>query len=128
MDELLNLRYRLLFEAYENGNVAILAPLKERLGQMVNEGILRPDAALYLISNFDLMLVRPYFGQIYALSNSGISELPTVLPQDNALETLFSALEDIFRSLKGEAPYSSHAVSLAVEGSWESLSKKFGWA
>jgi hypothetical protein len=127
MDETLSARYEILFESYGNDSLGTLAPVKDRLRTMIKDRELRSDAALFIISNFDMMLFRPYFGEIHLTINSDTFRIQTVLPEDAAQYTILSAFDQVINALEGERPYSSHAASLAVERSWDSLSSMFGW-
>lgn len=127
MNEDLSRRYRLLFEAYDNGGIGMMLPIRQRLMAMLNQETIRPDGALYLLSNLDQMITRPYYGQIIEIVGGTISELLPEFDPATATDTLLTAFNKIVENLDGEVPYSSHAVSLAIEKSWSELAELFLW-
>lgn len=77
---------------------------------------LRTDALLFLLINLQFMLSEPY------------SDYPRIGPSSELDSRLIRATEIILENLRGEPPYSSHAVLLAVESSWDDLASLFLWA
>jgi hypothetical protein len=129
MDILLANRYRLLFQSYGRGDTGAVAFLKNRIvtwnGE--NRGRLRWDAALFLLANFDQLIIRPYFGLI--LDESG-----KVVPSPSGLneETWFNRTQEATNLVLEKLPVtgeeiSSHDVLQTIESNWETLSKLFGW-
>ena len=77
--------------------------------------VLRADALLFLLVNLEFMLSEPYFDYPRVGSSFEVNKL-------------IRATEIIIDNLRGEPPYSSHAVLLAVENSWDDLASLFLWA
>ncbi len=77
---------------------------------------LRADALVLLLVNLQYMLSEPY------------SDYPRTGPSFEVDNKLVRAAELIVENLSGEQPYSSHAVLVAVEDSWEDLASLFLWA
>lgn len=127
MDELLEQRYRTLFRIYGAGDSGLLLRAKNRIYHEFEEtGVLRADAALFLLVNVDHMLLRPYAGYVPALDGRPV-EPPALFKDYEIVEPLDKTLEIIFRNLQGERPYSAHDVAGAVETSWRELAQIFLW-
>ena len=76
---------------------------------------LRTDALLFLLVNLEFLLSEPYSD--YPRAGSSFDD-----------KKLIRATEIIIDNLRGEPPYSSHAVLVAVENGWEDLASLFLWA
>ena len=121
MDELLQNRYRRLFQIYGAGGDHELVFAKGLIFEKFEgeSAFLRADAAL---------LLRPYGGYVPD-SDSRPMPLPKEFRKPGSLRgPIQEALNLIFDRLEGERPYSAHAVARSVESAWEQLQHLFGWA
>jgi hypothetical protein len=129
MDSLLANRYRLLFQSYGSGDTGAVAFLKNRLAtwNRENRGRLRWDAALFLLTNLDQLIARPYSGLI--LDDQGkILPFPDGLNEEVWFNRTQQAVSLVLEHLPGApAEISAHDVMQTIESNWETLSKLFGW-
>jgi hypothetical protein len=129
MDTLLANRYRLLFQSYGSGETGTVAFLKTRIATWngENRGRLRWDAGLFLLTNLDQLIARPYFGLILD-ERGNIVTLPGEKTGDDWFHRTEEAANLVLEHLPG-APreISAHDVLQAIESNWETLSKLFGW-
>jgi hypothetical protein len=129
MDSLLDNRYRLLFQSYGSGETGIVAFLKARIidWNRQNRGRLRWDAALFLLTNLDQLIARPYSG--FILDERGnIVPLPGEIAGDDWSNRTQQAADLVLQHLRViPTEISAHDVLQAIESNWETLSKLFGW-
>lgn len=130
MDELLETRYRLLFQSYAMGETGAVGRFKALI-QDWNEAHrqrLRWDAAFFLLVNLDQMLIRPYFGEFQV---EGTRFLP--FPQGFSANQWFERTQEATRMVldyldrNGGEAISSHDALKAIEETWERLALLFGW-
>jgi hypothetical protein len=128
MDQLLYTRYLALLTQYEVGSRGPVIDLKKRIIDQM--GLLRPDAALCLLTLYDQMILRPYGGSIFA----GDKPLQLAVPEigDSGFkERIDESFEIIIGELKSRyqnEPLSSHDVLLAISAVWKQLAVIFWWA
>src|ERR671932_50237 len=98
MNGWLQARYGRLFEIYGAGASMPVIRTKERITDYSEEnpGTLRPDAAYFLLVNFDEMIIRPNAGYVPGFDPS---EAPEGWPQRDILERVNRALDVVFGSL-----------------------------
>jgi len=129
MDSLLANRYRLLFQSYGSGDTGAVAFLKNRLAtwNRENRGRLRWDAALFLLTNLDQLIARPYSGLILD-DQDKILPFPDGLNEEVWFNRTQQAVSLVLEHLPGApAKISAHDVMQTIESNWETLSKLFGW-
>ena len=126
MDDNLAQRYLALFLAYNVGGRGDLEALKLRILQSTPE-LLRPDAALLLLSLYDQMIFRPFTGQILSPTREWMKIPPIGRELASFNQRVTSSLDVIFEELgKVQArPASSHQVLLALVKSWPTISELF---
>jgi hypothetical protein len=133
MDRVLEERYLALFQGYGIKRRRDLAMIKQRLLGLVLEHLLRPDAALCLLTLYDQMIVRPYAAPVRSRrQDEEITTLP--IPEigrnkdqfaGKILQSFTVILEQIMTV--HERPISSHQVLRAIDRAWPTLSEIFGW-
>jgi hypothetical protein len=154
MDRLLFDRYATLFRAYGSRDLRFLfrnftldardfgalAYVKRRLAEELEKGNLRPDAALFLLTSYDQMILRAYAVEIR------VPGRPDRLPPHHlgrdpgdlmyrVEQSLSLILEQARRrrvdAVRRQAPddemLSSHEVLQAIDAVWPQLSDTFGW-
>jgi hypothetical protein len=129
MDELLATRYRLLFQNYGLGDTGAVAQFKRHLIEwnVKSGGRLRWDAALFLLTNLDHLILRPYFGEIWTEGNN-LLPLPKGLSADEWRDRARRATGLILEHLaNGEGEISSHDVLQAIDINWNTLASLLGW-
>jgi hypothetical protein len=129
MANLLANRYRLLFQSYGSGDTGAVAFLKNRIATWngENRGRLRWDAALFLLTNLDQLIARPYWGSV--VDESG-KVLP--LPETQDVQVWFNRTLEAADLVLAHLPansteISAHDVMQTIESNWETLSRLFGW-
>ena len=139
MDQELTLRYLTLFDAYETRGLPLVATIKSRISELTARETLgrraigrtprlRADAALCLLTLFDLMIIRPYWGSIVTTTNRGGRPLDTFsVPQDSLGQALLFILEAMSETHEDDL-YSSHDVLQGIDRAWPTLAALFGWA
>jgi hypothetical protein len=121
MNKDLERRYQELFSAYDMGGRGSLARVKTRLWESINRGLLRSDAAFLLLTLYDQMILRPYFGQFA----TQYGNIPPIVLKERAVD---QSLEAVFGDLgSGQLPHSSHDVLKAIERTWQSQADFFNW-
>ena len=132
MDAILANRYRRLFLSYGVGDTGALMPLKLRILQWNNQNghRLRWDAALFLLANFDHLIIRPYFGQIPSEEDfSSPMDLPHQAGSEQWFQRTEEALDMILKRLtEGTGEISSHQVLRSIDNSWDTLATTFLWS
>lgn len=156
MDELLDERYRRLFETYdtddwhtpsflyyferilprrllrrEGAGLEPLRSVKERLSKEIAVGSMRADAALCLLALYDHMIFRPYAG--YSPDGLPIHQIATDFGDftqrvQHSLSIILTELRQSKRKVEYEEPRSSHDVLVAIDGVWGNLREFFNWA
>jgi hypothetical protein len=127
MDPILEARYLILLQAYQVGGREALKLIKAELLRSVRpqrrsrpRSVLRPDAALCLLTLYDQMIVRPY-GQ------RGLESLP--VPEIGKNRKQFTKLglgpsaqkQAVTVTIPGQASSPPAGGSLSVEGVWTEL-------
>ena len=133
MDALLTARYRQLFLSYGVGDTGALPLLKSRVleWRLSHNNRLRWDAALFLVVNFDHMIMRPYFGAITIKDESvDFHPYPENLNQGEWFARSNQALDEIFKYLENNTTgdISSHEILRAVEGTWQKIGTYLFWS
>jgi hypothetical protein len=93
--------------------------------------IMRPDAALCLLTLYDQMILRPYTGRMRLFSRPG--RRPPMVDKrfgQRVLESYSLILEELEKTARANSTQklSSHDVLRAVDARWEQLSHIFWWA
>jgi hypothetical protein len=137
MDQELTLRYLAIFDDYGVEGFPFVNTIKGRLSKLIDRQAfarrpigpnprLRADAALCLLTLFDLMIVRPYWGS--NTNNPGGRPLNAFnVPQDSLEKALSIILAEMLKTDDG-GPSSSHDVLQSIERTWPKLAALFGWA
>lgn len=127
--EWLQARYERLFDIYGAGVSRPVVRTKQRIARFMedNPESLRPDAAYFLLVNFDEMVIRPNAGYVPGFE---FREAPEGWPQTDISERVDKSLEVIFESLGegGEPPISAHEVMLVIHQNWDTISEIIEWA
>ena len=144
MEGNLELRYWQLLESYDVRNRPAVAHTKEKLLKhtfvpnvrrtvfsSATAPLLRPDAALCLLTLYDYMIIRPYAAKITS------ADYPVGIPSPHQDETspdfrrkLEQSLDSIFGALpekNRDEPHSSHEVLAAINFAWKTQAMLFGW-
>jgi hypothetical protein len=136
MDKMLEDRYRILFDAYGTGGRDLVLQTKSRIVQWRSSGPdqlrLRGDAELFLLINFDHMIVRPYIGGILRGTDNnpfvpryqGLTSAEVRGRIDQALQVI----RQHFPLGPRDEPISAHEVLLAIDKSWGTLKSILIWA
>ena len=124
MDETLKARYQEIFSAYGAGATGVLPEVKRRIIEWneAHERKLRSDAALFLVVNLDLMLIRPYggtFGNLPPFKRIPLEEVPA-----RTRDFLELILEDLAKKKGG---ISSHEVMGSVDSIWGKAVNVLAW-
>jgi hypothetical protein len=132
MEQVLLQRYLALFLSYGAGESGDLAFIKSELLPRTVK-LLRPDAALLLLSLYDQMILRPYTGsiQLQTLEETQQLGLPAIArDRTNFNGRVRRSLSVILERLEHEQqrPISSHQVLIAILNSWSTISDLYGWA
>jgi len=132
MDKILEGRYQALFNLYGAGaNIAVIHT-KKMLADWITKypENLRPDAAYFLLVNFDQMIIRPHAGYVPN------PELPLGHPMESfrnqgapdMLRGVETALNMILKTLSSaSSPVSAHEVMQSIDKIWDELEKIFLW-
>jgi hypothetical protein len=128
MEPVLIERYEALFLTYRVGQPGDLAFIKRRLVSKELRKLLRPDAALLLLSLYDQMILRPYTGDIKGLP------LPVIARNrkdfSKRVRQSFTVISRDLKKRKAKTrqPLSSHQVLRAILRTWPKIKNLFGWA
>jgi pyruvate/2-oxoglutarate dehydrogenase complex dihydrolipoamide acyltransferase (E2) component len=146
MDKLVLMRrYAAIFESYDDNGSREVKWLKEAIeARMLFVGsanlipwiskekrILRPDAALFLLTSFDQMIIRPYWQKEVTDQRGDIVHAPARQSMEKRITLLKKSIDVIFAALEanpGPEGYSSHDVLQAIDQAWPSLAILFLWA
>jgi|SRR5215211_743321 len=124
----LQINYARLFEVYGAGANDPVLNAKERISDFVSEyrGVLRPDAAYFLLLNSDHMIIRPNAGYVPGID---LSQAPEGWPQSDISERVDQSLNLIFDVLLSEERYnvSAHEMMLVVDQNWTALADIVFW-
>jgi hypothetical protein len=134
MNELLALRYRLLFRAFWGSRILpFIWPKRSRELYRIKlylegkDAVLRPDAMLFLLILYEYMIIQPYTNKEIVLRRVEVPEIA----RDPARfsETVQISLDVIFKELEktDERPISAHQVMRAIDKTWPELSRLFAW-
>lgn len=128
----LDRRYRTLFAAYGVGGGELLWRVKAKIagGMLGGPPLLRPDAAHFLLVNFDHMVLRPISGIVPQPAPPFIEPEPYVIDPAQASAAVERSLAIILNRLTARPghPLSAHSVLLTVHEVWPELGAQFGWS
>jgi len=124
MDEVLARRYEALFNSYEPRAPWIKDEVSSRI--QLHPGLVRPDAAYFILVNLDQMLIVPYaehivLGPIENAFHYGEYTIENMRPKVQV------ALGIVFADLSNVEEVSAHQVMRAVDRKWPQLKVLFGW-
>lgn len=115
-----------LARVYENriDNYRTLPWLKDLILTASKKYPMRPDATLFLIVNFDELIVSP----TAALLGSPIQDPFQYQPNlDSLRPPVQRALEIVFSDLTEVNEISAHQIMRAIDRNWKPLTEIFGW-
>ncbi len=130
MNSLLERRYLDLLWAYNCGSTGAIQAVKHRLMLAMVDYQIRPDAALCLLTLYDQMILRPYYGSIPnrdGFPASGDLENAHPAPAFDVVQRSLDVILDRARHGGFEAPISSHSVLTIIQDVWPELSDLFHW-
>lgn len=126
MDRTLEERYKFFFEKYQVQDDEILFYVRDIISEylLFEPEKLRPDAAHFLLINFDQMIIKPYFS---AMSNIDKPRGFQEMSKEIFMDRIQLAIRIIIRGLTNRRESSSHDVLKSILKNWDSLSELFGW-
>ena len=141
MDQLLDERYRFLFNSYGTPEAAeafrsyerneVVPYLKKQIESKLEGRTrqFRPDALLFLLINLDQMVIRACFSPLETkeriLAPTEVS--PDVKSPQQAVDQILAFVLD-YLDYRIAAPVSGHEVLQAIDKSWKQLAELFKWA
>lgn len=130
LDELLAVRYGELFRTYGVGEIGPLIRTKNQIVVRMEQhpGLLRADAAHFLIVSLDQMIIRPCVGTVFDPDGKVLPlfQYESFVRLEEDLEKVTSMILDTLSTK--QLPTSSHDVMRAIEENWEEINKVFLWA
>ncbi len=132
MNELLRARYAALFNAYGVGANEATRHVKNRILEMIsmNPDFLRVDAAFFLLTSIDQMVIIPYTSEIIKDSPTQsvvLSAYQSYTETQSMIDRYLRIIFDDVSKLE-ERPVSAHGIVRAINRRADDIDSVLSWA